>query len=425
LKEAGFKPVIFEKESGVGGRMSSDTVEGFVIDKGAYTFPGFYKNLRRFLGQVGMENALVKTPSTSSTFAGGKEYPIKINSPTDFLGYKLLSLKNKKDMAKLFLYAQSLGKALNMGRPTSKTFELETESAADYVLKNYDEEILEKIAYPIFSEVYLGSPEGNSKLAFLSTLRTLKWFTIYAFEEGMGALPTRLAEELDVRVNSPVFRVSALAENGPYEVHVGGRRPEILTVEAVIMATPLPLVPRVVEELPDELKTFFQNIVYSPSVVVAMAMDRRFESTSMINNFLRTDFRVLGTLTFDHHKGSRRVPREKDLAKAILNEPASRALLYEPGDRIRDEVLKEMDTLYPGFSDTLIFSRIYRWEQGALQLPPGQLTKRDRVRRFLEEGIHGLYFAGESFPISSIETSFNTGIRAANQIIEKMRRNSG
>ena len=44
LMKAGFEPVIFEKESFIGGRMSSDRVDGFTIDKGANTFPEFHKN---------------------------------------------------------------------------------------------------------------------------------------------------------------------------------------------------------------------------------------------------------------------------------------------------------------------------------------------------------------------------------------------
>ncbi len=118
LMKAGFKPVIFEKESFIGGRMSSDRVDGFTIDKGAYTFPEFHKNLRRFVESLGMGNNLIQTPGTSSTFSQGKEYQIKIGSVIDFLKYKLISTKSKKDMIKLFLYAQSLGKALDIGQPT-------------------------------------------------------------------------------------------------------------------------------------------------------------------------------------------------------------------------------------------------------------------------------------------------------------------
>ena len=95
-------------------------------------------------------------------------------------------LKNKKDMVKLFLYAQSLRKALRLGKPTPKTFELERDSAADYLLKNYDEQILERIAYPIFCEIFLGVPENNSKLALLATIRNLMRFKIFAFDDGIS-----------------------------------------------------------------------------------------------------------------------------------------------------------------------------------------------------------------------------------------------
>ena len=65
LMKAGFKPVIFEKESFVGGRMSSDRASGFTIDRGAYTFPEFHQNLRRFIGELGLEYNLFQTNGTT------------------------------------------------------------------------------------------------------------------------------------------------------------------------------------------------------------------------------------------------------------------------------------------------------------------------------------------------------------------------
>src|SRR4030042_4452724 len=103
LMKAGLKPVIFEKEAFVGGRMSSEELDGFIIEKAAYTFPEFHKNLTALLGEMDLDRSLVQTGGTSSTFARRTEYQIKIGSPGDFLRYKLLSLKNKKDMIQLFL----------------------------------------------------------------------------------------------------------------------------------------------------------------------------------------------------------------------------------------------------------------------------------------------------------------------------------
>ena len=419
LIKAGFNPVIFERESFVGGRMSSERVDNFVIDKAAYTLPEFYRNLKSFVCQVGMDTCLGQTSGTSATFLSGKDYPIKIGSPSDFLGYKLLSIRDKKNMIKLFLYARSLGKALNLNRPNLKTFELENESVTDYLLANYGERILERVAYPIFCEIFLGVPEINSKISFLVLLRNLMKFKIFAFDDGMGSLPNHLGKGMDIRLASPVIKVTPLREHGPYQVDVGGTNPMSLEFDLIVMAIPLPLVPKLIDDLPEKLTQYCFDILYVPSIVVAMAAEKEYTDTAMINNLLRAEFNILGTVVLDHHKSPRRVPSGKTLATAILREQASRRLMDESDAKIIEDVLVEMDTLFPGLSHNLIFSKIYRWEHGALQLPPGLLAKRNTVHQILEEGINNIYFAGESSPISSLEASFSTGRKAANQIIKK------
>lgn len=422
LMKAGFSPIIFERESFVGGRMSSDHVDGFIIDKGAYTFPEFHKNLGRFVVELKLDNSLFQTPGTSSTFSRGKEYQIKIGSVRDFLRYKLISTNGKKGLIKLFLYAQSLGKALDIVNPTQKSFELEKESASEYLLENYEEEILEKIAYPIFCEIFLGTPENNSKLAFLATLKNLMRFKIFAFDHGMGMVPERLVKGLDVRTNSPVLKISSRSYRGPYEVHIGGDNPDSLVFDAVVVSVPLPIVPKIVDNLPQDLEQYFLSVTYSPSIVIALAVEGEFNHASMINNLLRTDFDVLGTVVFGCHKGRSRVPQGKALVTAILCEKASQALFNESEDRIVGEALKEMDTLFPGFSNKLIFSKTYRWEHGAVQLPPGLLLRQHSSNKAIENGFGNLYFAGDGLHKSSLEVSFNTGIRAANQLIKKIRK---
>ena len=417
LAQAGFKPVLFESRSFVGGRMSSEAVDGFIIDKAAYTIPEFYKNLKGFLSQIGLKKSLVPTSGTAATFYDGKQYPIKIGSPSDFLTYKLLSLKNKKDILKLFLYARSLGKVLNLDQPTQRTFELENESVTDFLRNHYDEQILERIAYPILCEILLGSPESNSKASLLALLRNLSKFKIFALDNGMGALADRLKLDLDIRLNSPVRKITRLGQEGPYEIEVGGIDSSLLTFDVIVLAIPLPLAPRLIESLPQKLNEYFRSIIYAPSIVVATATDDKAEDVAMINNLLRSEFDILGNVVFDQHKGPKRVPPGKTLATCILQESASRRLLHEADRKIAKLVLRELDAIFPKFSNKMIFQKIYRWEHGALQLPPGQLARRDTVRGFLENGWQNIYFAGESFPISSLEASFSSGIKAASKII--------
>jgi len=420
LTKAGFEPAIFEKDAFVGGRMSSKNLDGFIIDKAAYTIPATHKNLRRFLKEMEMKGSFFQTPGTYSTFSAGKEHQIKLGSKKHFLKSELFSSKSKKEITKLYWYIRSLGRALNLEKPRKKTFILEQESAAEYLSNNYDREVLEYLAYPIFSEMYLGTPENNSKLAFLAALKNLHSYKIFALEQGMGSLPERVARKLDVRLNTPVVNIHCQAPEGPFEVQTAGESPASQTFDAVIFAVPTPIIPRICDDLPPVLKACFLDTEYVPSIVTALAMDLEYSETSMINTLLRKDFRILGNIIFDHHKGPFRVPEGKGLVTVILCEQASRSLFHEPNDKVINEVLKEMDFLFPGFSGRLIFPRVYRWQFGAVQLRPGLVHNQHTVKNWLENVPQNLYFAGDGLFRSSLEASFNTGVQAAKQIIKKM-----
>jgi oxygen-dependent protoporphyrinogen oxidase len=302
---------------------------------------------------------------------------------------------------------------------------LEKQSAAEYLLQGFDEEILEKIAYPIFSEVFLGVPEQNSKLAFLATIKNLTKFKIFAFTEGMGVVPEHLMRELDVRLNSPVIGIGQASRPGLYEIHIGGDNPGSFMAEGVIIAIPLPQVVHLVDDLPESLVEAFRSVRYAPSIVTVLAVDSEYQSTSMINNVLRQDGRVIATVVFDHHKSPQRIPKGKSLVTVILCEPASRMLFDQPDGVITEAVFEEMDKLYHGFSDKLIFSRIYRWPHGAVQLMPGSVRQQHRMRKRLRELRGNLLFAGDGLYKSSLEISFNTGVEAANRMIERLRLQGG
>lgn len=421
LMKSGMKPILFEKESFVGGRMSSEEIEGFIIDKGAYTIPEFHKTTLQMIRELGMEDALEETAGTSSTFGNGKEYPIKIGSPVDFLKYKLLSIKNKKDMVKLFLYATSLGKSLNLNHPSEKTFELEKESAAEFLLKEYDPEILEYVAYPIFCEIFLGIPENNSKAAFLSTLRNLTKFKIFSLRQGLGMLPVQLMKNMDVRLNTPVLQVQQVSDQGPYVIDIGGDKPKSIVFDIVIFAVPSPILLETFKNLPMRFRESFRGVHYVPSIVTAFAVDQPYLHTSFINNLLRKDFRFLGTLVFDHHKGSSHVPSGKGLVTVILCENASRNFFDKDDDHVKQQILKEVERLFPDFPKRVIFSRIYRWRYGAVQLKPGVLFQQRLTQKALDGYSQNLFFVSDSLYRSSIEVQINAGIQTANQIIKKCR----
>jgi oxygen-dependent protoporphyrinogen oxidase len=416
LTSAGLSPVVFEAEEFIGGRSSSEEVDGFIIDKAAYTWPEFHRNLTAFLDRIGLAGDLLPTPGTSSTWRGGEEFSVKVGSPRDFLGYRLLSFRDKLTMIRLFLSATARFRDLNLAAPTARSFSLEQETAAAFLERKFGRKILEDIAYPICAEIFLGTPETNSRLAFMATIKNLAWFKIFSLRTGMGAVAERMAAGLEVHLASPVARVTPLSPEGPYQIDVGGKRPATHEFDAVILAVPAPVVPRIFAACAPALTKYFDSVGYAPSMVVALALDRRRPETSFINNLLRRDHRVLATLTFDHHKGPQRCPPDKGLATAVLTAAASQDLMDAPDEKVVAEVLGEVDRSWPGISKDVLFSRVYRWKHGAVQLGPGAIQRRHQAARDLEAGQGNVFFAGDGVLKSSLEIAFNSGVRAAENL---------
>jgi oxygen-dependent protoporphyrinogen oxidase len=414
LQQAGVRPVIFEQ--GEGNRTASERINGFIIDKGAYTIPESHSVFLSLIQELGLSGQLRETPGTSSTFVDGEEHRIKIGSPKDFLKYRLLNIKNKKDLVKLFLYARSLGRNLSLNQPTKKTLELERETVRDYLLRDYSEDLLEKIAYPIFADLFLGIPEENSKAAFLATLPNLTRFRIFTLNQGMGTVTEKLREQLEVRDYTPVLGVRKTG-NSSYQVETGGEDPGSREFDKIIFAVPLPLIPALITDLPESLCRDLKNVRYNPSLVVALALARPLVDHSFMNTFLRAQVPTIATLVQDQGKGEGRIPKGKGLATVILTKEASAGFFDKPDGEVTRAVLREMDSLWAGLSSEVIFSRVYRWPFGGVQLPPGTLARQPRMREELEALDPNWAFAGDGLYRASMEVSLRTGFQAAKQIL--------
>lgn len=413
LQQEGIRPVIFEK--GEGNRTDSDLVNGFIIDKGAYTIPESHSVFLSLIRELGLSGQLRETPATSSTFVNREEHRIKIGSHKDFLKYRLLNFKNKKDLVKLFLYARSLGRNLSLQRPTPKTLELEQETVRDYLLRDYSEDILEKIASPIFADLFLGIPEENSKAAFLATLPNLLRFRIFTLDQGMGTVTGKIREQLEVRNHTPVIGIWKTGES--YHVETGGEHQGSYAFDKIIFAVPLPIIPALISNLPESLVQDLKNVRYNPSMVVALALSRPFVDHSFMNTFLRTQIATLATVVQDHGKGEGRIPKGKGLVTVILTKEASAGFFDKPDDEVTKSVLWEMDSVWAGFSNEVIFSRVHRWPFGGVQLPPGTLSRQPRMREDLGALDPNWAFAGDGLYRASMEVSLRTGFEAAERIL--------
>lgn len=383
------------------------------MDRGAYTLPSGHRDLLQFLGGVGVP--LSRTAGTASTIAEGIEHRIKIGSPFGLFGYRLLPMRSKVVLAGLFGAAVALRRHLDVARPTRLSAVLELPTAKDFLVR-VDRHLVERIAYPIFSEIFLGTPEENSRLALLATLSNLLDFAIYACDSGMGAIAEVLASEIDVRLNCSVCTVVPDGDGG-CRVTVGSDDREI-RFDAAVVAVPGPNVSKLVPTLAPDLQSYFRDLRYAPGIVVALAADIAPGDRPMIVSLLRDEFRTIATLVFDHEKSVARVPQSKTLVTAIVSPQAAPQLIEAFDETILSAVLADVEKLLPHFGSRLLFSRIQRWPHAVIQMQPGFLRRRDGVRGFLDRELGPVFLAGDATLKSSLEIAFRSGRRAADRALQ-------
>jgi protoporphyrinogen oxidase len=161
--------------------------------------------------------------------------------------------------------------------------------------------------------------------------------------------------------------------------------------------------------------------VYEPSLVVALALKKPPAGRAMICALLRVEFPNVATVIFDHFKGSGRVPRGKGLLTAILSADASRKFHQAGDSRIRAAVLDELIPLWPELQDDLLFAKVFRWKQAAVQLPEGALKAQVRLRELLKTEHDRLHFIGDGYFRASMEIGVVTGYRAAETLLLSQR----
>lgn len=417
LAGRGIAATVYETANRVGGRMASEQIDGFVIDTGAYTFPESHRKLGRCLAEGGPQSEMYETAGTAATILEGRAHRIKIGSATGLLGYRLLGILDKIYLASLFARATLLGAALELYQPNEKIRALERENIAEFLHRANRADVLERIAVPICSELFLGSPEGNSSAALLATLGNLLTFRISAMDRGMGQITDWMAADLDVRCGTAV--TSVVHDSPGHDVRVltaGGENHHA----GAIVAVPAPLVPGLVPDLAAPLSNYLSGVVYAPALVVALALDSPPPAIAFITSLLRAEFKTIATVVRDDLKAPGRVPAGAGLVTVILREPAARQLFDTSDEAIMRAVLGDLYRAFPDHRWNIRFARVHRWRHGAVQLRPGHFASQIESRNHLSAGHGSIEFAGDGLHFSGAEAAFRSGIAAAERLTAKL-----
>ena len=198
LENHGVSPIIIDANDRVGGRLKTDAVKGFQLDRGFQVLLSSYSAAKKYLDYKSLN--LQKLKAGSCVFVGGKQWffgdPLRDMSlfmPTLFS--PLGTLSDKLKIAKLNFHLQ--------GKTIDKIFEDREITTKEYLTaKGFSKNIIKNFFTPFFSGIYLESELNTSSRMFE--------FVFKMFGEGLALLPKGGIEEISKQLKNKLKKTKIL-----------------------------------------------------------------------------------------------------------------------------------------------------------------------------------------------------------------------
>jgi oxygen-dependent protoporphyrinogen oxidase len=425
LMKKGHNLWIFEKEDRLGGTIITERTDGFLIEGGPDCFLREKEWGVNLVKELGMESEMIGTNEVSKpTYVlwRGKLHEI----PDGF--FLLLPTKIFPFLkSSLFSPAGKLRAGLEIFIPPRKS---ETEeSLADFVIRRFGREVLEKIAEPLVAGVHAGDPQKMSlkatfprfieiEKAYGSLLRWAmrrkggKWTSPFVtLKNGLGSLMDKLVDVMGRRV---AFLKGRAVEgvrkiNSKWEVLYNGGSD---VFDKVVLATPSYVSGYIMREFP--VSKLLKEIPYVSTATISLGFYERDIEIPDGYGFVvpAIESKRVTAVTFSSNKFSGRAREGFKLIRCFLGGYRNQELVGLPDERMIKICLEEMASVIKIRNQPLI-KRIFRWIKGMPQYHLGHISLVEEIEKMLPEGI---YLTGNAFYGIGIPDCIKRGAEIADKI---------
>ena len=203
IQRAGHSAQVYEASDGVGGRVRTDHIDGFLLDRGFQVLFTAYPAVRQELDLEAL-NLRAFAPGALVCWNGGRHIvadPLRV--PTKAIETALSPLFPLKD--KLLVARLTL---LFKGMSVEQIFAM-PDQTMDAFLQEYgfSSDFIDRFIRPFYAGIYLEENLETSVRMFAFVFKMLAEGQTVVPEKGMGAIPQQIADTLapgTVHVNSPV-----------------------------------------------------------------------------------------------------------------------------------------------------------------------------------------------------------------------------
>lgn len=415
LKRKGILATVIEASDNVGGRMTSDNMDGHVVDRGAQFLSTEYRVIMGMLSDLGLAQQICETSQCSAIVRGGTPRPMRVNHPLDAL--KLFGLRS---VLKFLWKALPLGgkqKALSLSDYSQWT-EYDTESASAWSNSEITTDITEYLYEPMLHGFYFQTPEETSKaLAVVLTAFGIRRAKTLSLQSGLGILPKTLAQGLDVRLNTAVRSIECM--DGKTLVRTDS---ETMTAEYVIVAVPAPVAKKIISH-PSNVET--QSLLatpYSSSINVACVTSENFKLPKNLKNVYgllipRKERTAVAAVGIENNK-NRAGHGAGHLLNVMLSHSAAIEHMQASDAAIVEFAIQSVREILPTLPAHIEQSCVYRWPMAEPLSPVGRATTLHAYRRRCAHQVPTILLAGDYMSMPFTEGAAESGRWAASMVAQ-------
>jgi protoporphyrinogen/coproporphyrinogen III oxidase len=417
LKDRGLEPLVLEAESRVGGRMTTDRVNGFVVDRGVTLLGNGFGSMRALVQRLGLSPLVCKAKFSVGIqdavgcrgYRGGRFEDLLLDRGISWRG-RLASVRFGFD---LFRHHR----ALIHGNSTLSG-SLDGEDARTYFQSIGGEEVFDRIFLPGLNGPVGGTVDTSSRVILMQVLWNLLVRGQWNLTDGVDRIPEAAASQVRLMTKARVLHVEPSDSGIQVEAEVNGK-PQTFQARAAIFALPGQLVPAICPRLPEETRAALSRTQYSRIVNAAVALSK--PPNTPYAGYAFTDDVVPGAeIEMEHLRAPNRCPLGTGMAGVFLWDTPRRKRLDVDDESLKQQASDVIEQNFPECRGKVLFVHLVRWNIGIAQFPPGRLREMTALRQQLAASSAPLDLCGDYLDGLSSEGALRTGEEAAERTARKL-----
>lgn len=385
LEAKGIPYRLFEADDRLGGRVRTDEVQGFRLDRGFQVYFPAYPTASKLLKGAGLD--LRPWRNGAKVWDGTRLRTIDRERPLQTLHEGVLDFPDLARLLRLTVEIAMKSTEVIRAQPDMST-------EAELRRRGFSERALRRFLRPFYGGVFVDPPLGVSRRQFLFVAKMLGERPASIPNRGMEAIPRALAARIPaarMAIRTPVDEILRDASGRVEGIRVGG---ECLSTSTVVLATDADTAAR--------LSGLPLARGWLGSVALYFESERPIcEGAYIVLNGSGRG-RVNEVVPITNAAPGYAPPGRHLLCAVLLGDP------QESDEVLVEEVREELRAWFPAAGD-LRFLRFYRVRHHQLPQPPGFDAPSPSTPP-------GLVLAGELMTNCSIDGAIASGLRAAEAV---------